>query len=225
MYSMKQFLKLIYFRFACARKKVKFSWTCNIGINSHFEGLNVIGAKSSFSGFLGRGSYIVSNCHISGKIGRYCSIASNVNVIAFTHPVHKFVSTHPAFYSLIKQNGHSFAKTQCFNEYLFADKENKYPVIIGNDVWLGFGTTLIGGITIGDGAVILANSTVTKNVDPYTIVGGIPAKPLKKRFDEETIAFLLNFRWWDKPESWIYRNADYFCEIDNFIANVSKLSK
>lgn len=214
--AIKNFLKLKYFKLKYCRKKVVFTITCHIGIKSRFEGLNRIGKKSSFCGLMGYGTYIGSFCNISGKIGRYCSIASNVNVLTATHPLDKFVSTNPVFYSLLKQNGATYVKEQCFEEYLYADKVNKYPVVIGNDVWIGYGATLIGGINIGDGAVVLANATVTEDVLPYTIVAGVPAKPLKKRFDEETVAFLLDFQWWNKPEEWIRQHASLFKDVEEF---------
>lgn len=75
----------------------------------------------------------------------------------------------------------------------------KGDVIIGNDVWIGEGATLLSGITIGDGAVIAANSTITKNVAPYSIVGGNPERFLKYRFDMDVIDLLLKLRWWDLP--------------------------
>ena len=75
------------------------------------------------------------------------------------------------------------------------------------------------GVTIGDGAIIAANALVTKDVVPYSIVGGVPAKHIKWRFDESQRDFLINFKWWDKPVEWIKENADSFDEINSFILN------
>lgn len=80
--------------------------------------------------------------------------------------------------------------------------ENKtYPhkgdIVIGNDVWIGYNATIMAGVTIGDGAIVATNSTVIRDVEPYSIVGGNPAKEIKKRFDDETIATLLDIKWWD----------------------------
>lgn len=79
---------------------------------------------------------------------------------------------------------------------------------IGNDVWIGNSATIMPGITIGDGAIIGAHSLVTKNVPPYTIVGGNPAQEIRKRFDQDTIDFLLTLRWWDWPISKITKHVD-----------------
>lgn len=73
-------------------------------------------------------------------------------------------------------------------------------IIIGNDVWIGYEAVILSGVTIGDGAVIGCRAVVTKDVPPYTIVGGVPAKPIRKRFDEETIKELQKIKWWDWPE-------------------------
>jgi virginiamycin A acetyltransferase len=73
----------------------------------------------------------------------------------------------------------------------------KGDLVIGNDVWIGYNSTLMAGITVGDGAIIAANSTVTKDIEPYSIIGGNPAKLIRKRFDDDTIAKLLELKWWD----------------------------
>lgn len=77
---------------------------------------------------------------------------------------------------------------------------NKGDISIGNDVWIGYEAAILAGVTIGDGAVIGARAVVTKNVEPYAIVGGVPAKPIRKRFDDITIERLLKIKWWDLPE-------------------------
>ena len=80
--------------------------------------------------------------------------------------------------------------------------------VIGNDVWIGYEAVILAGVTVGDGAIIGTRAVVTKNVPPYTIVGGVPAKPIRKRFSEDTIAALLELRWWDWPEERIRANLD-----------------
>ena len=78
--------------------------------------------------------------------------------------------------------------------------DNKGDIVIGNDVWIGYEAVILAGVTIGDGAVIGARAVVTKDIPPYTIVGGVPAKPIRKRFPQETIDHLLKIKWWNWPE-------------------------
>lgn len=84
--------------------------------------------------------------------------------------------------------------------------DNKGDIIVGNDVWIGYEAVILSGVTIGDGAVIGARAVVTKDVPPYTIVGGVPAKPIKKRFSEENIKKLQSIRWWDWSKEKIAEN-------------------
>ncbi len=90
----------------------------------------------------------------------------------------------------------------------------KGDVTIGNDVWIGRGVTIMSGVTIGDGAVIAANSHVCKNVEPYTIHGGNPARFIRRRFSEEDTDFLLNLKWWDWPDEKIDEFAPILCSGD-----------
>ena len=84
--------------------------------------------------------------------------------------------------------------------------DNKGDIVIGNDVWIGYEAVILAGVTIGDGAIIGTHAVVTKDVPPYTIVGGVPAKPIKRRFPEETISALLEIQWWNWSEERITRN-------------------
>jgi virginiamycin A acetyltransferase len=91
---------------------------------------------------------------------------------------------------------------------------NKGDMVIGNDVWIGYGATLMPGVHIGDGAIVAAQSVVTKSVDPYTVVGGNPAREIRKRFDESTIQLLLDLQWWHWDIEKITRNLDVICNAD-----------
>ena len=91
---------------------------------------------------------------------------------------------------------------------MFEDAQNRGDTVVGNDVWIGMNVVIMPGVKIGDGAIIGANSVVTKNVEPYTVVGGNPATIIKKRFDEQTIDTLLNIKWWDWPIEKIEKNID-----------------
>lgn len=84
--------------------------------------------------------------------------------------------------------------------------DNKGDIVVGNDVWIGYEAVILAGVTIGDGAIIGARAVVTKDVPPYTIVGGIPAKQIRKRFNEETIDILLKLKWWDWSKERIAKN-------------------
>ena len=194
-----------------------------IDANTHFEGQNVINKFTHFTGDIGFGSYIASYTKLPHtKIGRFSCIAEHVSVISGEHPTHTFVSINPMFFSLLKQNGATFVTTQKFSEFRYADSNNKYSVIIGNDVWIGERVQIIEGVKIGDGAIVAAGAVVTRDVDPYSIVGGIPAKIIKKRFTDEQIKYLINYSWWDKPLDWIRSHANLFENIELFICETKK---
>ena len=188
--------------------------------DSTLEGKNRICKNSSVvSTHIGYASYIGENVALLNTwVGRYSCIGPEVQVIRGEHPTDTFVSIHPAFYSLKRQSGFTYVTEQLFSEYRYADAEKRYNVIVGNDVWIGAGVRLLNGIKIGDGAIIATGAVVTENVLPYSIVGGIPAKLLKKRFTEDDIDWLLQLQWWDKNEEWISCHSSFFRNIDQLKA-------
>ncbi|WP_312837871.1 CatB-related O-acetyltransferase [Atlantibacter hermannii] len=130
------------------------------------------------------------------KIGRFCSLAPGFNIGASNHPTN-FLSTHPFQYGA---SGFSYwHKFRDFdhNGLTMPPEAVKEAPIIGNDVWLGGGVTICKGVSIGDGAVVAAGSVVTKDVPPYAIVGGVPAKIIKFRFSDEIIRELISLKWWN----------------------------
>ena len=159
---------------------------------------------------VGNFSYLSDGCTITNTaIGKFCSIGPNVRCAPGRHPTSTFVSTHPLTFGspsfLIK----SFGATSLF--------EGNLKVTIGNDVWVGANCVVIDGVIIGDGAIIAANSVVTKNVEPYSIVGGLPAKLIRKRFSDKNVSALLSVKWWDKSDEWLFENIKKFQDVDTFI--------
>lgn len=132
-------------------------------------------------------------------IGKFCSIACGARFL-FNSANHtmRSLSTYP--FPLF------FEEWGLDPGGVTASWDNKGDIVIGNDVWIGYEAVILAGVTIGDGAVIGTRAVVTKDVPPYTIVGGVPARPIKKRFSDKTIADLLEIRWWDWPRERIARN-------------------
>jgi len=165
---------------------------------------------------LGRYSYgdikvIGQRCHV--YVGNFCSIADFVKVIVLGHDPNN-VSTYP----FNKKNWQRAADSKA-HPVVYGD------VHIGNDVWIGYNVTIMGGVKIGDGAVIAAESLVTKSVPPYEIYGGTPAKKIGIRYDTggcnpyKLIEQMMEIKWWDWPDSKIAENAHLLCgrNIDEFI--------
>lgn len=135
------------------------------------------------------------------KIGKFCSIACGTKFL-FNSANHVLdsLSTYP--FPLF------FEEWNLEREKVTEAWDNRGDIVIGNDVWIGYEAVILSGVTIGDGAIIGTRAVVTKDVPPYTIVGGVPAKPIRKRFDEKVIKELLKIKWWDWTEEKIARNIE-----------------
>jgi acetyltransferase-like isoleucine patch superfamily enzyme len=143
------------------------------------------------------------------KIGKFCSIADGVVFILGGNHRSDWVTTYP--FSALPQEWPE-AKD------ISGHPSTKGDIIIGNDVWIGYGAVILSGVKVGDGAVIGAMSVVRKDVSPYTIVTGNPAEEVKKRFDVDTIEKLLKLKWWDWPVEKIKENMKKLCS--NNIENI-----
>lgn len=156
---------------------------------------------------IGRYSYVARDALVANaRIGAFCSIGPEVLIGLGRHPARCFVSTHPAFY--VPQNASTLSLVA----------ESRFPetatTVVGNDVWLGARAMLMDGVRVGDGAIVGAGAVVTRDVPPYVIVGGAPARPIGRRFDDDIIRFLLELRWWDRDLDWIRTHAALFDDVD-----------
>lgn len=216
MQILRHILLYVYHKFK-NRKLVKFWWSSDFSYRCRFEGMSMIGPNTNFFGSLGYGSFVGSGSFLSAEIGRFTSIGPDCKYINATHAYKEpFATTCPLFFSTHAQtpNGKGFSNRQMIDEFRYYDKERELVNKIGNDCWLGSGVTLIGGVEIHDGAVVLANAIVTKDVPPYAIVGGVPAKIVGYRYDEETIKFLQRIKWWNNSEGWFKANSNLLCDIE-----------
>lgn len=140
-------------------------------------------------------------------IGRFCSIACGAKFL-FNSANHSLLSLStypfPIFYEEWGLDIKDVASAW----------DNKGNITIGNDVWIGYGAIILSGVTIGDGAIVGAHSLVTKDIPPYTIAGGVPARPIRKRFSEEKISELMKTKWWDWSEDKILKNLGYISSGD-----------
>jgi len=169
-----------------------------------------------FRSTIGRYSYVGKRSSlVNAEVGAFCSIASDVCVGMGTHDLAK-LSTSPLFTEKYNGTGYSWVE------------QTPFPfekVIVGNDVWIGERAMIMGGKTVGDGAVIGAGAVVTKDVPPYAIVGGVPAKVIRYRFPEEIIDRLEASKWWNLPDDKLKKHIALFQSDDIEIEALEKMTR
>ena len=157
---------------------------------------------------IGDASYLGHDCQVAdAEIGKFCAIAACVRIGPPNHPMgrpaqHRFTYV-PEYYDATKQRDTAF----------FAQRRAE-RVKIGHDVWIGHGVTVLAGVTVGDGAVLAAGAVVARDVAPYTIMGGVPARMIKERFPREIAARLQAIAWWDWPFETIMARLESFQSED-----------
>jgi len=153
---------------------------------------------------VGRSTYLTNARVINARIGSFCSIGPGSIVGGLgKHPT-DYLSTHPSFYSVNNASAISFAKENRFRECA--------TTFIGNDVWIGARAIILDGVRVGTGAIIAAGAVVTKDVPPYAIVGGVPSRIIRKRFADEIIELLLEWKWWELPLDVISELSENFID-------------
>jgi hypothetical protein len=147
---------------------------------------------------------------IYSEIGKFCSIASHVVINPGDHPMHRVTQHHCTY----RRRRYGFADT---DDKAFFEWRRRQKCTIGHDVWIGTAAKIMAGVTVATGAVIAAGAVVTRDIEPYQVVAGVPAKPLRLRFPADTIAKLLQTEWWDWSRSILEERFADFYNIDSFI--------
>lgn len=198
-------------------RKIQFDIGAYADRKTQLEGHNSLGMDVFLSEvYMGYASYVADFSKLfRTHIGKYTSIGQNVSTAVGKHPVSENISTSPTFFSMDPRNRLQYTSRQVYDETGVL-QDGMYSIVIGNDVWIGNNVTMLSGITIGDGAIIGAGSVVTKDVEPYAVYVGNPARKIKYRFGEEEIQKLLKIQWWNRDEAWLKEQALNFADPQRF---------
>lgn len=182
-----------------------------------FEKPNYVGRRCVLiNAKVGRYTYFGNECEFyNTNIGRFCSIANDVKLIRGQHPTSDFVSVSPLFYQSTTCFGKGFV--QCTSFEVNKQCLDGSLCVIGNDVWIGSHVRIMEGVTIGDGAIIGAGALVTRDIPPYSICVGVPAKVMRYRFTKIQIDLLLELQWWNWGIDQIRQEAESFHSIEKFL--------
>lgn len=200
----KKLIRYIYIKYMAFRKKIIiYNYDIPLNIIPRIGQGALINKKVSFESkdvMIGEYTYINGGYIYKSRIGKFCSIGYGISIGPGEHYTER-ISTFPLSNRALGQEDES--------EFVI-----KGLTIIGNDVWIGNNAIIMQGVKIGDGAVVAAGAVVTKNVPPYAIVGGVPAKILRYRFNDNIIEKLLQLKWWDKDIIWCNEKIDLFHKDD-----------
>ena len=195
-----------------------------VGKDVTLEGNNYVAENTVLASCdVGYMTYFSSGCEFRNtSFGKYCSVGPKCQVITGEHPTRKYVSTFPAFYVSHRDSGPCYVKHNKFQEYRYADEKKLKNVIVGNDVWLSSNVMIMEGVKIGDGAVVGAGALVTKDIPPYAVAVGVPARVIRYRFPKEQTEWLLRLKWWNKDEEWVIKHAEEFEDIQLFMKKIAQ---